>query len=219
MEPLPMNLIDAHFPSFLLVTLLLTISPGVDTFLVIRNVLRGGKKDGLLTSLGICSGLYVHAALSACGISMLLVQSSVLFQATKIIGAGYLCWLGGTTLWNAWRRGEMAGGTAVPNPGERGSTSSFREGFLSNLLNPKPAVFFLALLPQFLRATDPVFVKSMFLASVQFTFGLVWLTLLAVFVERSSRVLRNASIKKAIDTINGSFLIAFGMGLLFERRQ
>lgn len=213
-----MHLIDAQFPSYLLITLLLTVSPGVDTFLVVRNVLRGGKKDGLLTSLGICSGLYVHAGLSACGISMLLIQSAALFQGMKIIGAGYLCWLGGTTLWSAWRRRGSAVESVLPSPEKIGSTRSFREGFLSNLLNPKPAVFFLALLPQFLGATDPVFVKSMFLASVQFAFGIVWLALLTVFVERSRRVMLNTSLKITVDTISGSFLIAFALGLLLERR-
>lgn len=215
-----MELIDARFPSFLLITLLLTVSPGVDTVLVIRNVLRGGRKDGLLTSLGICSGLYVHAALSAGGISMLLIQSAALFQAMKLVGAGYLCWLGGTSLWRVWRRGGIVvAGQKPPHGSNRGNGRSFREGFLSNLLNPKPAVFFLALLPQFLHAGDPIFVKSMLLASVQFAFGIVWLALLTVFVERCSRVLRSTLLATVIDAVSGSVLIAFGLGLLFEHRQ
>lgn len=86
--------IDAQFWPFLVAITLLSISPGVDTLLVIRNTARGGVRDGVLTSLAICCGLFVHAAVSALGISLILLQSAWAFQLLKLAGAAYLVWLG-----------------------------------------------------------------------------------------------------------------------------
>jgi threonine/homoserine/homoserine lactone efflux protein len=94
---------DAQVIAFTLAAAVLTIAPGPDTMLVIRNVLRGGRRDGVLTTLGICSGLFVHATLSACGVSMLLMHSATAFHLLKLAGAGYLVWLGLQSLRHAVR--------------------------------------------------------------------------------------------------------------------
>ena len=85
---------DSQVIAFALAAAVLTMAPGPDTMLVIRNVLRGGRRDGVRTTLGICSGLFVHATLSACGVSMLLIHSATAFHLLKLAGAGYLVWLG-----------------------------------------------------------------------------------------------------------------------------
>jgi threonine/homoserine/homoserine lactone efflux protein len=199
------------------VTVLLTVTPGVDTFVVIRNVLRGGKKDGIITSFGICFGLFFHATLSACGLSIILVQSAFMFHSVKILGAIYLCYLGLSSLLNALNRKEsFEVNPNISNAGNGVATNSFREGFLSNVLNPKPAIFYVAFLPQFINASDPVFLKSMFLASVQFIIGIFWLVLLSISVYIAGNYLKNSFVRRILDTISGSVLVALGIKLGME---
>jgi len=146
---------DSQVLAFTLVAAILTMTPGADTLLVVRNVLRGGRGDGFVTMFGICSGLYAHAVLSALGISVILMHSATAFTVLKIAGACYLVWLGIQSLQSAGRASaapELADAGAVRVPAVR----SFREGFLTNLLNPKVIVFYLALLPQFIGPDDPV---------------------------------------------------------------
>ena len=99
-----MAISESQFFLFITITLVLTVTPGVDTFLVLRNVLRGGFRDGVYTSIGICSGLFVHATLSALGISIILVSSATLFSIVKVFGAGYLIWLGAVSLLSTIRQ-------------------------------------------------------------------------------------------------------------------
>lgn len=169
-----MMLIDAQFWSFLVAITLLSITPGVDTLLVIRNTSRGGVRDGALTSLAICCGLFVHAAVSALGISLILLQSAWAFGVLKLAGAVYLIWLGVQALLAA-RRGQ-----GLPVAGMGGARRSvsvwrpLREGLLSNVLNPKTIVFYMAFLPQFIAPGDPALVKSLFLAGVHFVIANLW---------------------------------------------
>ena len=118
----------------LLAVIALTLSPGVDTLLVLRNAARGGRRDGLLTSLGICSGLFIHACISAAGLSVILLSSAELFLALKLVGAAYLVWLGIQSLRSAYRRRGLQLQSAEPI--EVPVWVSLREGLLSNVLNP-----------------------------------------------------------------------------------
>ena len=96
-------MVDSQVIAFTLAAASLTLVPGANDMLVMRNVLRGGRRDGLLTACGICAGLFVHATLSACGVSMLLMHSATAFQLIKFAGAGYLVWLGVQSLRRAVR--------------------------------------------------------------------------------------------------------------------
>ena len=207
-----MDLINSQLLAFVTVTLVLTIAPGVDTFIIMRNVLRGGQKDGFYTATGICSGLFVHASLSALGISVILVRSATLFNFVKIIGAIYLVWLGISSIYSAIKYKNsfiLAQGTIAKE--ELYPAKSFREGLFSNVLNPKPAIFYLAFFPQFINPGDPVFIKTMFLASIQFAIGISWLVMLSFFVSRIKNYIGKPSIKRILDTLSGSILIAFGI--------
>lgn len=128
-------MIDGQVLTFTLVAAALTLSPGADTTLVVRNVLRGGRHDGVVTAFGICSGLFLHAILSALGVSIILMPSAMAFHWVKIAGACYLVWLGVQSLRGAVRRALMV---TAPVPSER----CFLEGLLSNVLNPEVAVFY-----------------------------------------------------------------------------
>jgi RhtB (resistance to homoserine/threonine) family protein len=211
-------MIDSQVVAFTVVAAALTVSPGADTMLVVRNVLRGGRRDGMVTTLGICSGLFVHASLSALGISMLLMQSATAFYVVKIAGACYLGWLGTRSLNSAVRGSRHP---AVPD-GHAGLDAvpwrrSFLEGFLTNVLNPKVAVFYLALLPQFIGPGDPVFAKSLLPAAIHYVEGILWLVGLSVLLDRTRRFILKSVVRRWLDGICGAVLIGLGARLALER--
>jgi len=156
-----------NFEVFLITITILTLTPGLDTAVIIRNTSRSGTQYGLLTSFGICCGLFVHATFSAIGISAIIMQSAEWFTILKFVGAGYLVWLGIGSI-----RGVLQVRTSlsseIKNPPNRTSWVALREGFLSNVLNPKTAVFYLAFLPQFIDPNSNAFAQSMIMASIHF---------------------------------------------------
>lgn len=209
---------------FIGVATVLTITPGVDTMLVIRNVLARGRNAGFFTALGICLGLFFHATLSALGVSIILVRSATLFEIVKLLGACYLLFLGARSLRQTWRGDHQAGSkqeTPVQQDVVRQHVNpwrSLREGWLSNVLNPKVAVFYLAFLPQFINPGDPVLAKSLLLAAIHFILGVAWLSLVTLFLGRIRAWITRPTVKRAMETITGGVLIAFGVRLVMEQR-
>lgn len=211
--------IDDQFWPFLVAITLLTLSPGVDTLLVIRNASRGGVRDGILTSLAICSGLFVHAAVSALGISLILLQSAWAFSLLKLAGAAYLIWLGVQSLRSA-RRGRplpLAGidatrAQAVP------AWQPLREGFLSNVLNPKTVIFYMAFLPQFIAPEDPALAKSLFLAGVHFVIANLWQIGIVLMVGSAGRWLARRWVARGLDGVTGAVMVVFGIKLALSQR-
>ncbi len=211
---------DSSMLTFTGIALLLTITPGADTMLVIRSVVARGQRAGLLTTIGICCGLFVHASLSAVGLSVILVRSAAAFELVKLVGAAYLIFLGIQSLWRVMHHQSRGADDA---PLERGYGTArtkrrpFLEGLLTNVLNPKVAVFYLAFLPQFIRPGDPVLLKSVFLASIHFLLGLLWLSLVTLVLGRLRAVLTRPHIQQRLEAITGVILIAFGVRLALER--
>lgn len=202
------------FWAYLVAITLLTVTPGVDTLLVMRNTGRGGLKDGCVTSVGICSGLFIHASLSALGISILLVETAWAFSALKWAGACYLVWLGIGSLRQAIKRGDEP--SAVEPPVARRPVSrwlSFREGLLSNVLNPKTALFYMALLPQFVDPSGNAFQQSLILAGVHFLLAMFWQCGLAWVVVRFRGLGANVRLKRALNALTGGFFVAMGAKL------
>src|SRR5262245_1760516 len=200
---------DSRFFVFVSVAALLTITPGSDMALVTRNALTRGRRAAWLTSLGICLGCLVHAVASSAGLSAILSRSAEAFQIVKLIGAGYLIFLGVRTL--------AAREDTAPHIAPRGM-SNFSEGLLTNILNPKVALFYITFLPQFIGPGEPVLKKSMALASVHITMGLVWLTAYAAFVDRLGSVLSRSRMKRRIEALTGAVLIALGLRLAGAER-
>ncbi len=204
--------------TFLIPITLLTLTPGVDTVLIIRNTTRGGWRDGVLSSLGICCGLFVHAIVSAVGISVILLQSAWAFQLLKLAGAGYLIWLGGVSLRSAARKGQSIRVTGDQVGAKHFSARrSLLEGFLSNVLNPKAVVFYMAFLPQFIDPARSALEQSLFLAGVHFTIAMIWQCLLASFVDRARQWMTNATIRRSLDGLTGSIMMFFGIKLALYR--
>lgn len=208
---------DPQVLAFALVAALMTMSPGPDTMLVVRNALRGGRRDGLLTVAGICSGLFVHALLSAAGVSAILLYSATAFTFMKLAGAGYLVWLGIQSL----RASARAPGLAAGNPGDAlpfAASRPFREGLLTNVLNPKVIVFYLALVPQFIGPGDAVLPRYLLLTAIHYVEGLLWLGGVALLVARSRSLFLRPAWKRWLDAACGTVLVALGLRLALQRQ-
>ncbi|MDR9438235.1 MAG: LysE family translocator [Halomonas sp.] len=210
--------LDAQFWPFLVAITLLSMSPGVDTLLVVRNTARGGWRDGVATSLAICCGLFVHAAVSALGISLILLQSAWAFGLLKLAGAAYLVWLGVNSLRLA-RRGQGLPVTGVQ--ANRQAVSLWRpvrEGLLSNVLNPKTVVFYMAFLPQFIAPDEPALAKSLWLAGVHFVVANLWQIAIVVMVGSAGHWLASPAFSRWLNGVTGAVLVGFGIKLALTRQ-
>ncbi|NNN98059.1 LysE family translocator [Vibrio sp. B1-2] len=201
--------------AFLIAITILTLTPGLDTALVIRNTSRAGFTDGSITSLGICMGLFVHATFSAVGISAILAQSAELFHVVKMIGAAYLIWLGLSSLKALLKSSQGMQVTAISHS-EFTLKRSLREGFLSNVLNPKTAVFYLAFLPQFINPEYSPLLQSLLMAAIHFVIAMCWQCGLAGALSFAKNLLKNASFMKWMEGTTGVVLVALGVKLLLE---
>jgi RhtB (resistance to homoserine/threonine) family protein len=212
-----MVFVDPEIIAFTVVATIVTVIPGVDMALVARSVLTRGRRAGYITSVGICTGLWVHAVASALGLSAILMASATLFSAVKLAGALYLVALGVLSLrvaFSAHVQEPMLATTATA----RDARVAFVQGLLSNLLNPKVAIFYLTLLPQFVRPGDPVLARSLLLAGIHVVIGLVWLVVYAYFLGRLGAVLRQARVRRALEGVTGAVLIGLGARLAWDRR-
>lgn len=208
----------SNFEAFLVAITILTLTPGLDTALVIRNSSRGGFTDGATTSLGICLGLFVHAGFSALGISAILAQSAELFNAIKLIGAAYLIYLGLSSLKTVMASGGDGSGSALSELVSSSKKRSLREGFLSNVLNPKAAVFYLAFLPQFINPEGSVVLQSLLMASIHFLIAMVWQCGLAGALTRARSLLQSARFMRWMEATTGLVLVGLGLKLIFEEQ-
>lgn len=198
---------------FLALSILLIVIPGPDTAVVTKNALLGGRRSGLLASLGVSLGLTVWTIAAAFGIAALLRASAVAFLALKLAGAAYLVWIGVQMLraraLPATTEGRRSGGAGV---------RSIRQGLLSDLGNPKIAVFFTSFLPQFVRSDGSAFVSLLFLGVTFAILTLAWLTAYSLMVGHASGLLRRPTVRRALDRLTGVILIAFGIRLALEHR-
>jgi threonine/homoserine/homoserine lactone efflux protein len=188
------------------------VTPGQDTALTIRNTLAGGRRSGLFTALGVAGGQATWTLAAAAGIAALVSASEPLFLAVKLCGAAYLVFLGVQTLLAALRRRALAPSPHAHRPDARGA---FRQGVVSNLGNPKMAVFFTSLLPQFGGTS---FATLLGLGLVFCTMTAVWLSAYGVAVAKAGDVLRRPRIRRALDAVTGTVLVAFGLRLATESR-
>ncbi len=191
---------------------LLTISPGADMALVAKITLERGRRASLLATLGICSGTLVHATASALGLSVILATSAQAFTVVKLVGAAYLAYLGVQALRSSLRHDAAE----VTSP-RRGATP-YLQGVLSNVLNPKVAVFYLTFLPQFMSPGDNVLVRSLAFALAHSVMGIIWLSACAYVVSRVSAVLGGTGVRRWLERATGGLLIALGARLVLERR-
>jgi RhtB (resistance to homoserine/threonine) family protein len=197
---------------FLALSMLLIVIPGPDTAVVTKNALLGGRSAGLSTAVGVAIGLTIWTVGAAFGIATLLKASAVAFLVLKIAGAVYLTWLGIQMLRSRAALNGTAGGR------RNGNLKSLRQGLLSDLGNPKIAVFFTSFLPQFIHGHSETFASLLTLGGIFVALTLCWLAAYAVVVGRASAFLRKPRVRNALDRFTGVVLIAFGIRLALERR-
>jgi len=202
----------AAFIGFVGVSLLVIVTPGPDTALLVRNTIAGGRACGLGTALGVVTGIAIWTLAASAGLAAVLLASEPAFLALKIAGGIYLVFLGVETLVSVLRGRHRADVRAARGLSAR---TAYRRGLMSNLGNPKIAVFFTSLLPQF--ATHPSFALLLALGLVFCALGLAWLTAYAVVVARLGDLYRRSRARRALDALTGTVLVAFGVRLAAER--
>jgi threonine/homoserine/homoserine lactone efflux protein len=200
----------AHLAAFFGVAVVVIVTPGQDTALTIRNTLAGGRRSGVLTAVGVSTGQCAWTLLTSLGLAALLLASEPAFLALRIVGALYLVWLGIHSLVDAVR-----GVRHRSAPAPLTATTAYRRGLLSNLGNPKMALFFTSLLPQF-APHEASFVQLASLGLLFCVTTLLWLSGYALVVARLGDILRRSRVRRALDAITGTVLVAFGARLALD---
>ena len=206
--------------AFLLISIFVIVTPGPDTAVTVRNTLLGGRIAGVATALGIALGQWTWALATSAGLVAVLLASEPIFNAIRWAGAAYLIWLGVQTLRSALTPvpgSSMAAGIAQEAP-LLGAPAAFRQGLLSDLGNPKMAVFFASVLPQFAPEGQGM-LSALALLGVMFSaMTLAWLTLYAVVIASLGDAFRRSAIKRATEGLMGAALIGFGARIAYEQR-
>ena len=198
----------AQLAAFLGVSAVVIVTPGQDTALTVRNTLLGGRRGGVVTAAGVVSGQLVWALAASAGLSAVLLASAPLFTAIRLAGAAYLVLLGAQALAAAVRGDRRSDAESEPR-----RRAPYRQGVLSNLGNPKMAVFFTSLLPQFGASFAAMFALGVLFASLTLT----WLSLYAVAVAKAAGFLHRSPVRRALDAVTGFALVALGVRVAAER--
>jgi len=201
------------YGSYLVIVVLIVLAPGPDTMVMLKNALSGGFRGGLLASLGIVAGNAVQGTAAALGLGVLIARSQPLFLTLKWAGAAYLVFLGVQALRGAFRGRYDAVEEVRRRRG--GGLRRFREGFLSNITNPKVLVLFLSVLPQFLTAESSTG-DALLLAYTVAVLGGLWLLALLLFVHRVRTWLGRRRVRRTLDGVTGTALVGFGAALALE---
>ena len=204
-----------NFYLFVITCIFLIILPGPDTAIMTKNTLTVGKQGGFKTMIGICCALSIHTLTAIVGLSAIIAKSALLFSIFKYIGAVYLIYLGIKSLWTL--RNQEATETVVKIKYK--NTSSFKQGFLTNLLNPKIAVFFLTFLPQFVNPGSHTFMPFLILGMIYIVLTIVWYLFYIYLLNQISSFMKKPKTQKVIEGITGTILIGFGIKLALEKAR
>ncbi|MEU9320811.1 LysE family translocator [Streptomyces sp. NPDC048295] len=201
--------------SFALVVGLLTLTPGLDTALILRTSALGRRRRAWGVVLGIQTGTLLWGALTSLGVTALLTASHLAYTALRWAGAAYLVWLGVRMLRDTLRGRRSAPDTSesAPLAGTDSVRGGWRQGTLTNLLNPKMGAFYVAVLPQFIPAGADHFVMGLLLTAVHILIGLVWSAALIGFARVLHGWLRRPRARLLLDRITGTVIAAFGVRL------
>lgn len=194
---------------------LLTVTPGLDTALVLRTAAAEGAKRALLAGAGIALGCLVWGLAVAVGLSALFAASELAYTIMRIVGAAYLAWLGVKLLL------RPRDGLDLATAGSAKSVSAprwFARGFLTNLLNPKVGMFYISFLPQFVPAGANVTATIVLLATIHAMLGLIWFAAIVAATRPIALILRRNAVVRWLDRLTGGLFIAFGLRLAFDGR-
>lgn len=199
---------------FLALSILLIVIPGPDTAVVTKNALAGGRRGGVFAACGVATGLTIWTLAAALGIAALLRASEVAFDALKLVGAIYLVWIGIQLL----RKPGAAAAAAADGTRRLPASRALRQGLLSDLGNPKIAVFFTSFLPQFVHGGGSTFAALLLLGLIFAALTLTWLAAYGVAIGQGAKLLRRPRVQRALDRFTGLVFLGFGIRLAFEHR-
>jgi len=208
-----MHSVGTTLLAYTLAAALLTITPGLDTALVLRTAASEGPRRALWSGLGIVTGCFAWAAIVAGGLSALLVASELAYNALRWVGAAYLLSMGFRLLYKP--RESFVNETAPQN----GGRGAFARGALTNLLNPKVGIFYVSFLPQFIPPGVSVAPFTLLLGAIHALLGVFWFLALIAATRPLTRWLRRPSVVRRLDRITGGIFIAFGARLALESRH
>jgi threonine/homoserine/homoserine lactone efflux protein len=202
--------------AFMLATTLLVVSPGPNGVLIAKTVPSSGREAGLATIAGFFLAFYVHGALSIVGISIILLKSALAFAFVKYLGAAYLCWIGIKALIAAYRGVAVIADVA---PAQRPGSllKSFAEGFLTNGLNPKVSMFYLAVFPNFIPESEHAVAYAFLLVFLHSMINVVWFGSMVLLFSRLTLVARNGRFQRWLKGVTGAVFIGFGLKLATYR--
>jgi RhtB (resistance to homoserine/threonine) family protein len=204
-----------NFYLFVIMCILLILLPGPDTAIATKNTLTVGKGGGFRTIFGTCCALLIHTLAAVVGLSAIIVKSAFLFSVFKYFGAAYLVFLGIKTLW-ALKLNKMAD-TEIPAESKYEGKSCFKQGFLTNLLNPKVAVFFLTFLPQFVNSGSQQFVPFLIMGITYTLLTAVWFFFYIYLLNQIRTFMKKPKTQSVMEGITGTVLIGFGIKLALEK--
>ncbi|WP_078410570.1 LysE family translocator [Priestia abyssalis] len=205
-----------EFLTFFVLSLFVVMSPGIDTALITKTTIATGKKTGFQMALGISTGSLVHTFAAAFGLSAILLQSAAAFEIVKYAGAVYLLYLGVSSLW-ASNKKQTIEGENLPELNKKGSP--FKQGLLSNVLNPKVAMFFLTFLPQFVTPGESTTQQLIIMGIVYTVLSITWFFIYVYFINYMREWLLSPNVQKWMDKATGLVLIGFGLKLALEKHR
>ncbi len=201
------------FFTFLVLTLFVVMSPGVDTALITKRTILDGRKNGYKMALGITSGSLVHTFAAAFGLSAILLQSALAFDIVKYIGAIYLIYLGISSFSKRRNHNDMQEADTTLK-----RKSAFKQGLLSNVLNPKVAMFFITFLPQFVQSGTDVTFQLIMMGVIYTSLSITWFLLYVFFINYLRKWLMSETVQTFMDKTTGLVLIGFGIKLALEKQ-
>jgi len=205
---------DGSVLGFVVFSLLLTVTPGADTALVTRAALAGGRRAGFGAVLGVSSGLLFHAALSALGLSVILARSAALYETVKLAGAAYLLYLGVRAWLDARHTAQAPVGEVRP---ALGFGAALAQGLTTNVLNPKVALFYLTVLPQFVPPGPGALGHALGLALIHFSWGVLWLGTLVLLIGTLAPRLRAPRVRAGLERVTGGAMVLLGLRVALDR--
>ncbi len=205
-----------NFYLFLIMCIFLIILPGPDTAIATKNTLTVGRTGGFKTMFGTCCALLIHTLAAVVGLSAIIVKSALLFSVFKYVGALYLIYLGIKTLW-ALKNMKAVTPTQMTFESKYESKSCFKQGFLTNILNPKVAIFFLTFLPQFVDSGSNTFLPFLIMGITYSVLTAVWFLFYIYLLNQISAFMKRPRTQTFIEGITGTILIGFGVKLALEK--
>ena len=205
-----------HFYLFVLMCIFFIILPGPDTAITTKNTVTVGKAGGVKTVLGTCCALLIHTTAAVLGLSAIILKSAILFSVFKYVGAVYLIYLGIKTLWSLNKKGNAAS-VEMNAKSKFVNKSCFKQGFLTNLLNPKVAVLFLTFLPQFVVPGSNTFLPFLIMGTTYTVMTAIWSITYVYLINLISTFMKKPKTQNIIEGITGTILIGFGIRLFLEK--